>query len=272
MIKKLTYNVRDVEPYINWLYFYHAWDMTGKPQSAIQSLRADADAMLTEFDYRYTTHCVFGIFNANSDGDDLLLDGTRIPMLRQQNHIADGEHNLCLSDFVRPLSSAQPDKVGVFATTVDAAMEMDNKGDVYQQMLSQTLADRLAEATAEKMHQEVRKIYWGYASDENLSIADLHQERYKGIRPAIGYPSLPDTSVNFIISDMLDIRDIGIRLTESGMMIPHASISGFMFAHPSSCYFDLGKIGEDQLRDYAHRRGLPVEFMRHFLQSSLLKR
>jgi cobalamin-dependent methionine synthase I len=137
--------------------------------------------------------------------------------------------------------------------------------------MAQTVADRLAEATAEKMHQEVRTRYWGYAPDEHLSMQQLHIEAFQGIRPAIGYPSLPDTSVNFILSDLLDMKQIGIRLTESGMMTPHASVCGFMFAHPKARYFDLGKIGEDQLRDYAHRRGVPVELMRRFLANSLLK-
>jgi cobalamin-dependent methionine synthase I len=122
------------------------------------------------------------------------------------------------------------------------------------------------------MHEEVRRHYWGYAPDEQLTMQQTHNEEYQGIRPAIGYPSLPDTSVNFILDKLLDMKQVGIRLTENGMMTPHASVSGFMFAHPLSRYFDLGKIGEDQLRDYAHRRGLPVELVRKFLQASLLKR
>ena len=138
-------------------------------------------------------------------------------------------------------------------------------------MMAQTVADRLAEATAEKMHQEVRVFHWGYAPLENLSIQQLHIEAFQGIRPAIGYPSLPDTSLNFILSDLLDMKQIGIRLTESGMMMPHASVSGFMIAHPKARYFDLGKIGEDQLFDYARRRGVPVELMRRFLTNSLIK-
>ena len=121
------------------------------------------------------------------------------------------------------------------------------------------------------MHEEVRRKYWGYAPDEHLTMDDTHAERYQGIRPAIGYPSLPDTSVNFILSDILDMPSIGVRLTESGMMIPHASVSGFMSAHPKARYFDLGKIGEDQLRDYARRRNLPVVVLRKYLQRSLAR-
>lgn len=272
MIRTLTYHIHDLEPYINWLYFYHAWELDGKPESEKRKLRADAEAMLSEFEGKYIARAIFGLFDANSDGDDIIVGGVRIPMLRQQRPTVAGGPNLCLADFVRPLSSGIHDEVGVFATTVDAALAYDNMGDAYQQMLAQTLADRLAEATAEKMHYEVRTTYWGYAPDENLSMQDLHNERYQGIRPAIGYPSLPDTSVNFIISELIGMKEIDIRLTESGMMTPHASVSGFMFAHPQSRYFDLGKIGEDQLRDYARRRGIPVELMRRFLQSSLMKR
>jgi cobalamin-dependent methionine synthase I len=135
--------------------------------------------------------------------------------------------------------------------------------------MMQLLADRLAEAAAERMHEEVRKHYWGYASEENLTIAEMQQERFQGIRPAVGYPSLPDTSLNFVIDSLLDLSQIGIRLTQSGAMKPHASVSGLMIAHPRARYFSLGKIGEDQLLDYARRRGLPVEYLRRFLAANL---
>ena len=133
-------------------------------------------------------------------------------------------------------------------------------------MLSQVLADRLAEGTAEKMHEEVRRNYWGYAPNERLTMEQTHNEQYQGIRPAVGYPSLPDTSINFILNELIDMKGIGIRLTESGMMTPHASVSGLMLAHPGSRYFELGRIGTDQINDYARRRGLPVELIRRFLK------
>jgi cobalamin-dependent methionine synthase I len=136
-------------------------------------------------------------------------------------------------------------------------------------MMMQLLADRLAEATAERMHEEVRKKYWGYACDEQLSIADMLQEQWQGIRPAVGYPSLPDTSLNFLIDELVDMQQIGIHLTESGAMKPHASVSGLMIAHPKAHYFSIGKIGEDQLRDYARRRGMNVDDTRKFLQAIL---
>lgn len=268
---RLSYSVHDIQPYINWIYFFYAWSMNGKPEEEKQKLRHDAETLLTEMDGKYKTHAVFGIYDANSDGDDLIVNGVRIPMLRQQKPSAGSEVCLCLADFIRPLSSGRTDKAGVFCVSVDHALADDYAGDPYQQMLAQTLADRLAEGTAEKMHEEVRREYWGYAPDEHLTMEETHQERYQGIRPAVGYPSLPDTSVNFILSKLVDMNSIGVRLTESGMMIPHASVSGFMFAHPKAHYFELGKIGEDQLRDYANRRKLPVETVRRFLQSSLLK-
>lgn len=261
----IDYTVAQLRPYINWIYFYHAWGLAGQPQAEKELMRQEADRMLDLFDARFKTHAVFGIFKANSDGDDLLLDNVRIPMLRQQHPAREGEPNLCLADFVRPRSSGIPDRVGAFATTVDSAMEHDFIADDYRRMLSQTLADRLAEATAELVHLQVRRTYWGYAPDENFTIQQLLREDFQGIRPAIGYPSLPDTSVNFLLDQLLDMKQIGIRLTESGAMKPHASVSGLMFAHPKAHYFDLGKIGEDQLRDYAHRRHIPLELARRFL-------
>ena len=265
MTERKDYSINSLRPYINWLYFYHAWGLSGKPQAEKDKMRKEADLMLDVLDSRYMTHAVFGVFDANSDGDDIIVGTVRMPMLRQQ-YVADGEGPyLSLADFVRPLSSGVKDKVGAFATTVDTEMEHDYLKDDFKRMLVQTLADRLAEATAEVMHLEVRKTYWGYAPDENLSISELLREDFQGIRPAVGYPSMPDTSMNFLIDSLIDMKQIGIRLTESGAMKPHASVSGLMFAHPKAHYFDLGKIGEDQLRDYARRRGIPVELARRFL-------
>ena len=221
--------------------------------------------MLDIFEARYHTHSAFGLFEANGDMDDIVIGDTRLPMLRQQRKADDGEPNMCLADFVRPLSQGIPDHIGVFATSIDSAVEHDFCDDDFQRMLAQTLADRLAEATAEVLHLQVRRSLWGYAPDEQLSIEQLLREEFQGIRPAVGYPSMPDTSINFIIDRLIDIKRIGIRLTESGAMKPHASVSGLMFAHPKARYFDIGKIDEEQLRDYAQRRHTPVELMRRFL-------
>ena len=269
--KIITYNISEIVPYINWAYFFYAWSMNGKAKDAQLELRSEAEKLLADMEGRYHTRAVFALCEANSEGDDIIINGTRVPMLRQQKVIP-GKPNLCLADFIRPASSGIKDAIGLFATSVDAAFTSNNEEDPYQRMLSQTLADRLAEATAEKFHEDVRKKYWGYAADEQLTIKDLLAERYQGIRPAVGYPSIPDTSMNFLLYELLDMKGIGINLTESGMMAPHASVSGFMFAHPQSRYFDLGKIDDDQLEDYARRRNKPVEELRKYLTSSLLKK
>lgn len=274
--KILAYEISEVTPYINWLYFYHAWGLSGKPKEEKEKMQNEALGMLESWQGKYHTHGIFRLLEANSEGDDIVLFGgssiTRIPMLRQQKASSEGEPNLCLADFIRPLSQQKRDQLGLFCTTVDAEIVELYHQDDYLSMLAQTLCDRLAEASAERLHEQVRKELWGYAPDEHLTMEQSHREEYQGIRPAVGYPSMPDTSVNFILNELLGMKDVNIRLTESGMMTPHSSVSGLMFAHPKARYFELGKIGEDQLRDYAKRRGIPLELMRRFLQSSLLKK
>lgn len=287
MRKVLSYDISELVPYINWLYFYHAWGLSGKPQEEKKRMQEEALGVLRSWEGKYHTHAIFRLLPANGDGDDILVypddddqvdilsthgkDGfVRIPMLRQQRPTAEGLPNLCLADFIHPLGKR--DKIGLFCTTVDGAITDLYRKDEYQSMLAQTLCDRLAEATAERMHEEVRRQYWGYAPNEQLTMEQTHREEYQGIRPAVGYPSIPDTSINFVLNELLGMQDVNIRLTENGMMTPHASVSGFMFAHPKAHYFEVGKVGEDQLRDYAHRRGLPVEMVRRFLQSSLMRK
>ena len=292
----LSYRIHEVTPYINWIYFFHAWGfqprfaaianihgcdscralwLTTFPEeertkaSEAMQLFKEANRMLGRLDETISIHCIFRLCQANADGDNLLIEGTTFPLLRQQTPQPDGGPFLCLSDFVRPLSSGITDKIGAFATTVDAEMEQLYAEDDYKRMLVQTLSDRLAEATAEKLHEDVRKKLWGYAPDENLSVKDLHNEKYQGIRPAVGYPSLPDQSINFLLDELLDMKQIGISLTENGMMKPHASVCGLMFAHPASRYFSIGKIGEDQLADYAARRGMSIEETKKFLAANL---
>lgn len=279
--RQIKYELHQLVPYINWIYYYHAWQV--KDAAEQQRLREEAECLLAGFEGRYHVHALFLLADANSDGDDLVVfdagpvagadrqpagSVVRIPFLRQQ-HQQPGQPCLCLADFVRPLSQGIPDMVGFFATSVDAALVADHRRDDYLRMTTQLLADRLAEAAAEKMHQEVRRRYWGYQPDEQLTMAELHAEQFQGIRPAVGYPSLPDASLNFILSSLLRFSDIGIRLTESGAMVPHASVSGLMLAHPQSRYFAVGAIDEEQLHDYARRRGIPVELARRFLSSSL---
>lgn len=257
----ITYDIHEVVPYINWPYFHFAWQV--KQQDEKLRLHQEAETLLTQWEERYHAYALFELFEAHSDGDDIVISSSfRIPCLRQQQ----GEPPyLCLSDFISPLTS----KLGIFATSADMALETDFDADPYQKMMAQLLADRLAEAAAERMHEQVRKEYWGYAKDEQLTIPEMLVEKFQGIRPAVGYPSLPDTSLNFVLDELIDMKQIGIRLTESGAMKPHASVSGLMIAHPQARYFNLGKIGEDQLQDYARRRGLPVEVCRKFLAANL---
>ena len=277
----ITYDISELIPYINWPYFFFAWQV--KEQSEKDRLRQEAEAFLQQLEGKYHAYGLFELFEAHSDGDDIVVckgarsqesGVSRIPCLRQQQG---NPPYLCLSDFLPPqnistdscLLTPDSSKLGVFATSVSLGLETDFDADPYQKMMAQLLADRLAEAAAERMHEQVRKEYWGYAKDEKLSIPDMLVEKFQGIRPAVGYPSLPDTSLNFVLDDLIDMKQIGIRLTESGAMKPHASVSGLMLAHPEARYFSIGKIGEDQLRDYAHRRGLPLELCRRFLAANL---
>jgi len=260
----LDYSISQLTPYVNWVYYYHAWQVSEPAEQ--QRLNDEAMLLLEQLEERYRAHALFELFDAYSDGDDIVVlcgEGEeRIPCLRQQH----GNPCLCLADFISPLTS----KLGIFATSADIGLETDFDGDPYMKMTTQLLADRLAEAAAEVMHLQVRKQYWGYAPDEQLSIAELHTEQFQGIRPAVGYPSLPDASINFIIDRLIGMGQIGIRLTESGAMKPHASVSGLMMAHPAARYFAVGKIGPDQLADYAQRRGLPVQVVRKFLGGNIV--
>ena len=296
MITILHYKVHEVSSYINWIYFFHAWgfqprfatiaDIHGcdacraswlttfseedraKAAEAMQLLK-EANRMLNQLDETYHVHTIFRLCKANADGDNLLLDGTHFPLLRQQIPHPDGSPFLCLSDFVRPLASGTPDTVGIFAASCDGEVALLYEEDPYNRMLVQTLADRLAEAATEKMHEYVRKVAWGYAKDENLSIPELLKEKFQGIRPAVGYPSLPDQSVNFLLNELLHMEQIGITLTENGAMRPHATVCGLMLAHPAARYFAVGKIGNDQLEDYARRRRMPINEVRKFLAANL---
>ena len=267
----LTYRVHEITPYINWTYFFHAWGFkpTAAHSTEARQLQEDAFLLLEESEGVLTLPCLFRLCRANADEDNLLIEDTVFPLLRQQKPGTKGSPHLCLSDFVRPLSSGRTDTVGLFASTVNGLETLHTPDDPYRDLLVQTLGDRLAEAATEKMHQYVRRTAWGYAPDEDLPIPDLLAERFQGIRPAVGYPSLPDQSVNFILDALLDMQRIGITLTENGAMHPHSSVSGLMLAHPAARYFAIGRIGEDQLKDYARRRGLPIDVMRKFLAAVL---
>lgn len=292
----ITYKIHELVEYIDWLYFFHAWSFGGhyasianihgcdscraqwltsfpqeeRPKAAeAMQLFKEANRMLNKLDADYQVNAMVELFEANSDGDNILIGETILPLLRQQTRKKESDPFLCLSDFVRPFSSGIKDKIGIFASCIDPNMEKGFLNDPYKQMLVQTLADRLAEAAVEKMHEQVRKDIWGYAKEECLTIKEMLQVKYQGIRPAVGYPSLPDQTINFILDELIDMKKIGIQLTENGAMYPHASVSGIMLSHPATHYFSIGKIGEDQLNNYAKRRGLDAKFIRKFLAANL---
>ncbi|MBR3859171.1 MAG: 5-methyltetrahydrofolate--homocysteine methyltransferase [Bacteroidaceae bacterium] len=296
MRRALTYTVREVAPYINWLYYFHTWGMEPRFASVADvhncpSCRAtwiaafpseeqakareamklydEAMELLRQWADEPICHALFLLSEAYSEGDDIVIDGTiRIPFLRQQ-HAGKKGYTLCLSDFIRETSPLpeQNDRditntIGIFATTVSHPSNFHLSSFNFQLSI---LTDRLAEATAEKLHEEVRKHYWGYAPDERFTMRELHEERFQGIRPAIGYPSLPDQSINFLIDQLLHLSDIGVTLSENGAMHPHSTVSGFMFAHPKAQYFSVGNISEEQLTDYAKRRGIDILQTKKFL-------
>ncbi|MGL5272141.1 MAG: vitamin B12 dependent-methionine synthase activation domain-containing protein [Phocaeicola sp.] len=291
------YQLHEVTDYINWIYFFHSWGfqprfatisqlhgcdsckaawlsnfpIADRPKAAeAMQLFKEAQRMLNLLAGKYKTHAIIELVEANSVGNDLVAGGITIPLLRQQAaKLKANEPYLCLSDFVRPLNSGIKDKIGIFAATIDAEMEGLYQEDAYKKMLVQTLADRLAEATIEKAHEHIRKVVWGYAPNESLTMNELLNETYQGIRPAVGYPSLPDQSIIFVLNQIVSMEQIGIELTEHGMMQPHASVCGLMFSHPAANYFSVGKIGEDQLKDYAQRRGTTVEDIKKYIASNL---
>jgi len=227
---------------------------------------------------------VFGLFPANSvnGGDDIEIYAdagrNRVLMtwhnLRQQNRKPTGNPNLCLGDFVAPKDSGVADFVGAFAVTAGLGMERrlqayEEQHDDYDAILYKALADRLAEAFAETLHQRVRRELWGYAKDETLDNAALIAEQYRGIRPAPGYPACPDHTEKGALFELLRASEANIELTESYAMLPASSVSGFYLAHPQSQYFAVGKLGRDQVEDYARRKGLPLGEVERWLAPNL---
>ena len=272
MVNKMTainfcYEAAQLLPYIDWSYFFHAWGIKARDcgTKEAQQLKSDAIALLNE---RSTekVQALFRLCDARSEGDNLLLDGERLPLLRQQ-HTRPDDPCLCLSDFVSPTK----DHVGIFATSMADTLEAADSNDPYRHTLTQTLADRLTEAAASLLHSNVRtrKELWGYSPNEHFTPQELNSEPFMGIRPAVGYPSLPDQTIIFIIDKLLDLSQIGITLTAKGAMHPHSSVCGLMFAHPAARYFAVGKISNEQLRDYARRRGVAPEEIKKFLSKNI---
>ncbi|MFA7267840.1 MAG: methionine synthase [Sterolibacterium sp.] len=267
--------------HIDWSPFFQTWDLSGSyPKiladetvgEAARSVFNDAKAMLKQVieEKWLTANAVFGLFPANATDDDVCIYSgaarnnklATLHFLRQQQQRPTGQPNLCLADFVAPQGT--PDWLGAFAVTAGIGIEAKLAAfaaahDDYRAIMLKALADRLAEACAEWLHERVRKEYWGYAADENFSIKELVAEKYRGIRPAPGYPACPDHTEKATLFALLDAtRNTGMTLTESYAMQPAAAVSGFYFAHPEAQYFAISKIGRDQLEDWAQRKGLDL--------------
>ncbi|HUF23881.1 MAG TPA: methionine synthase [Vicinamibacterales bacterium] len=270
--------IDELIPYIDWTFFFTAWELKGRypaifehPQygEAARELHGHALTLLDRLAREKLIQAkgVYGFWPASSDGDDIVLykdDGrreelARFHMLRQQEEIADGRPNRSLADFVAPKSSGAPDSIGAFAVTagigVDAmAKKLEAEGNDYDAIMVKALADRLAEAFAEYLHAQARRD-WGYGAEEKLTADDLVDEKYRGIRPAFGYPACPDHTEKFELFRLLDAPAVGIELTESCAMWPAASVSGIYLSHPEAKYFNIGRVGRDQADAYAKRKG-----------------
>ncbi len=301
LIRLTNIDLCEIIPFIDWGFFFMAWRMSGKYEGietvhdciscktswlhqfpladrpkAEEALKLykDAQEMLRQMidEKIVSVHASFGVFQAYAMDDDIFIENAdetiTLPMLRQQHAATDG---FCysLADFVAP----ENDYVGAFATTIQGveafAETFDKDDDVYHSILAKTLSDRLAEAAAEWIHYKVRREYWGYAPNESLSIKEMLKTQYSGIRPAVGYPSLPDQSIIFELEPLLKFSEIGIQLTENGAMFPNASVCGLYFAHPKSKYFMIGKIDEHQFLNYAHRCGKSPDVLRKWLAANL---
>jgi 5-methyltetrahydrofolate--homocysteine methyltransferase len=289
-----NYDLKELVDRIDWTPFFRTWELAGiypkilkdeKVGEVARELFDDAQAMLAKIvaENWLTARAVVGFFPANADGDDVAVytDGNRdqervrFHFLRQQMKKRAGRPNFCLADFIAPVETGVADYIGGFAVTTGIGIEhklaeFKANHDDYNDILLKALADRLAEAFAERMHERVRKEFWGYAPDEAFSNDELVQEKYQGVRPAPGYPACPDHSEKTALFDLLDAEArAGIVLTEGYAMLPASSVSGFYFSHPDASYFGVGKIGKDQAQDYAKRREISVEEAERFLAPNL---
>lgn len=290
-------------PYIDWKFFFPAWNLSAKfhtitridrnDTAAYEKWKAsyrdeeqekaeeaaklyrDAEDMLQRFADEHVDYvkAVFGIYEAYSENDTIVIGETPFPFLRQQKKTDSNEY-FCLSDFISSRESGKKDYIGAFAVTAGDGADVEMRrleevGDDYSSLLMKSLLDRLAETATEWVHERVRRDYWGYAADERLSVAELFAVKYQGIRPAVGYPSIPDQTTNFLLHKLLATEEIGISLTENGVMYPNASVSGLFFAHPESKYFSIGEIDEAQMIDYARRKNMKPEEIRKFLLANL---
>lgn len=288
------YSLVELVPFIDWTPFFHTWELAGSYPAifsdeiigeSAKNLFADAQQMLTKMvsEQWLQANAVIGFFPANSVGDDIEIYAdenrdhilTTLHMLRQQTRKPSGKNNLCLADFIMPKSSGIPDYIGGFAVTSGILLDhkvhaFEKQNDEYNSILLKALADRLAEAFAEHMHQRVRKEFWGYVPTEHLSNADLIAEKYTGIRPAPGYPACPDHTEKPALFELLNApENANIILTENFAMLPASSVSGYYFSYPESHYFGVGKIAEDQVIDYAKRKCMDLILAKRWLAPNL---
>ncbi len=291
-------------PFINWNYFFSAWRLIGRfdglalidncdscrsqwlssfpekeREKALEAMRLfdDANQVLRYFlDHQLDlVKVIYGFYEANSRDESILLGDVEIPMLRQQEKKNTGYYK-SLADYVMPESTGRKDYLGAFVVTAGHGTEellkkYESEGNEYNALILKSLCDRLAEAASEYLHYKVRKEYWGYASDEKFSIGEIFKANYRGIRPAVGYPSLPDQSIIFDLDKLLNMGRIGVQLTDHGAMIPTSSICGFYFASPQSSYFLVEGITEEQLKHYAFLRGMSEKEVRMFLTGNMIE-
>lgn len=286
-----NYDLNEVVKYIDWTFFFFAWKLNGKYPAIFDDPVKGEEARKLYDDAQHwlkviideeivSAKGVIGIYPSNSRGDDIVLYSDHkskdiamvLNFLRNQEKKSEGQPNLCLADYVAPVDSDMVDYTGAFVVTAepDPAKMKKYEDDDYGTIMIRILADRLAEAFTELLHKKVRTSIWGYKKDEKLDIEDMLRLRYQGIRPAPGYPACPDHTEKGKIFDLLDAEEnIGVRLTESFAMHPPSSVSGYIFAHKQSAYFNIGKIGEDQLKDYAKRKGMSEEEASKWLAPNL---
>ncbi len=285
-----NFPVAELIPRIDWSPFFKAWQLPGKFPAILehpvhgkeaQKLFNDAQKMLDQIiaNQWLKASGLVGLFPANSIGDDIEIYAdtnrtrllTIVHTLRQQMQRNGRKPNLALADYIAPKESGRMDYLGFFVVTAGLGLnetieQFEKEHNDYQSILLKALADRLAEAFAERLHELVRQKYWGYAQNENLNNQQIIAEKYRGIRPAPGYPACPDHTEKQIIFELLNAeKEIGVSLTENMAMIPAASVAGYFFAHPKARYFGVGKIGLDQLTDYAHRKGMSIEAIKRWL-------
>ncbi|MEU8223578.1 methionine synthase [Kribbella sp. NPDC048915] len=275
-LRHVTPSIATLREMIDWQFLFLAWELKGKypailEQPVARELFDDANALLDEIiaDGSFTAEGVYGFWPAHSEGDDIVLDGLgrSFPMLRQQTAKPAGRANRCLADYIAPAD----DHLGGFGVAIHGAEVLaksyEERNDDYRAIMVKALADRLAEAFAEWIHLEARRAW--FEPDVEPVLEDLHAERFRGIRPALGYPASPDHTEKLDLFDLLEAEKIGLGLTDSYAMTPAAAVSGLIFAHPASRYFSVGRLGRDQIEDYAVRRGLPVTEVERWLRPNL---